>query len=297
MARRRRRFAGAIVCVLTAVSTAAPQAQSPPKAETAVLVGAGDIADCRSLDGAFATAKLLDAIPGTVFTTGDNAYPNGTAQQFAECYGPTWGRHRARTRPAVGNHDYHTTNAAHYFAYFGAAAGEPGKGYYSYDLGAWHVIVLNSHCAKVGCEPGSPQERWLREDLASRNTACSLAYFHHPRFTSGVHGNSVEVTALWQALYEAGVELAIGGHDHDYERFAPQTAAGLLDRERGVRQFVAGTGGKKLRRFSRTKPNSEVRSNASLGVLKLTLRPRSYDWEFVPVAGGMSVDSGTDTCH
>jgi hypothetical protein len=280
--------------VLLATAHAAPEGKGP---EVAVLVGAGDIAGCRSIAGAQATAKLLDAIAGTVFTVGDHAYPDGTAGQFAECYGPTWGRHRARTRPAVGNHDYHSSDAAPYFDYFGAAAGEPGKGYYSYDLGGWHVIVLNSNCAKVGCEAGSPQERWLRADLAAHRTACSLAYWHHPRFSSARHGPALRMTALWQALYEAGVELAVSGHDHDYERFAPQDALGVLDRARGVRQFVAGTGGRSSYEFAEVQPNSEVRATGVFGVLKLTLAPSRYEWEFVPVAGQSFTDAGSEACH
>jgi hypothetical protein len=286
-----------VLWAFMSAAPAIPEQKTPPSRDAAVLVGAGDIAACETIAGAQATASLLDAIPGTVFTLGDHAYPDGTARQFAECYDPTWGRHRARTRPAVGNHDYHTPKAAPYFAYFDAAAGEPGKGYYSYDLGSWHVVVLNSNCAKVGCEAGSPQERWLRTDLAAHKTACSLAYWHHPRFSSGPHGDAPAMTPLWRALYEAGVELAISGHDHDYERFTPQDAAGNLDRARGVRQFVVGTGGKSSYRFSRAEPNSEVRATGTFGVLKLTLSPGSYDWEFVPVAGQTFTDSGTEACH
>lgn len=285
--------------VLLGLLTAAPAVseEKPPSPEVAVLAGAGDIADCRRITGAQATARLLDAIPGTVFTLGDHAYPDGTARQFAECYGPTWGRHRARTRPTLGNHDYHSPEAAPYFAYFGALAGEPGKGYYSYDVGGWHAVVLNSNCDRVDCGAGSPQERWLRADLAAHQTACSLAYWHIPRFSSGRHGGLSKMAPLWQALYEAGVELAISGHDHDYERFAPQDAAGKLDRTRGVRQFVVGTGGKSAYRFPGVEPNSEVRATDVFGVLKLTLSPGRYGWEFVPVAGQTFMDSGTEACH
>lgn len=272
-------------------------ARSTARERPAVLVGAGDIANCKKIEAAEATARLLDAIPGTVFTLGDHAYEDGTAQEFAQCYDATWGRHRARTRPAVGNHDYHSPEAAPYFAYFGALAGEPGKGYYSYELGAWHVVVLNSKCDVVGCGAGSPQERWLRADLAAHETECSLAYWHRPRFSSGEHGGAPELAPLWQALYEAGVELAISGHDHDYERFAPQDAAGGLDVARGVRQFVVGTGGKKTRRFKEAEPNSEVRETGTFGVLKLTLSPGRYEWQFIPVAGQSFTDSGTGACH
>lgn len=286
---------GALVGLLSAAAAASQEAASGP--EVAVLAGAGDIADCRRRAGAQATAALLAAIPGTVFTVGDHAYPDGTARQFAECYEPTWGRHKARTRPAAGNHDYHSSGAAPYFAYFGAAAGEPGKGYYSYDLGAWHVVVLNSNCAEVGCEAGSAQESWLRADLAASKASCALAYWHHPRYSSGPHGGREGLSALWRALYEAGVELAISGHDHDYERFAPQDADGRLDREQGVRQFVVGTGGKSSYRFPGVQPNSEVRATDLFGVLKLTLSPDRYDWEFIPVPGHSFTDSGREACR
>ncbi len=197
--------------------------------------------------GAEITAGLLDGLTGTVAVLGDTAYENGTPDEFARCYEPTWGRHKARTRPAVGNHEYGTPGAAGYFAYFGAAAGEAGKGWYSYDLGAWHVVALNSNCSLVGCQAGSEQEQWLRADLAANGARCTVAYMHHPRFSSGnVHGGSSAVDPLWRALEADGAELVLAGHDHDYERFAPQTASGALDVERGVRQFVVGTGGRPL---------------------------------------------------
>jgi hypothetical protein len=263
-----------------------------------VLVGAGDIASCDNLAGAEATAKLLDSIPGTVFTAGDDAYPDGSAEDFARCYDPTWGRHRARTRPSPGNHDFHTAHGAAYFRYFGAAAGEPGQGYYSYDLGSWHVIVLNSDCADVGgCQVGSPQERWLRQDLAAHPARCTVAYWHHPLFSSGRHGNDPEVKPFWQDLYQAGADLVINGHDHDYERFAPQDPDGRADPARGIREIIVGTGGKNHRPFGVPKPNSEVRNADTFGVLKITLHDGSYDWQFIPEAGKTFTDSGSGTCH
>ena len=204
-------------------------------------------------------------------------------------------------RSAPGNHDYGTPGAAGYFHYFGAAAGDPEKGYYSYDLGAWHIIVLNSNCAKVGgCQPGSPQEQWLRADLAAHPAACTLAYWHHPLFTSGTHtrdSDLKQMRAFWQDLYETGADVVINGHDHDYERFAPQDPNGLRDAKRGIREFVAGTGGKDLGRFVTRLPNSKVRSQTAFGVLKLTLHPTSYEWEFVPVHGQTFTDSGHASCH
>src|SRR5947208_5471533 len=181
-----------------------------------VLVGAGDIGDCKR-NGDSLTANLLDAIPGTVFALGDNAYPSGSSSDFANCYGPTWGRHKARTRPVPGNHDYSTSGAAGYFGYFGAAAGDPRKGYYSYDLGDWHVVALNTNIAH---SPGSPQEQWLRADLAASSKRCTFAYMHHPLFTSGSLGDP-GAASLWQALYDFGAEIVVAGHEHYYERLCP----------------------------------------------------------------------------
>lgn len=262
-----------------------------------VLVGAGDIAECR---GDRLTARLLDSIPGTVFTAGDNAYYYGTLEDFEHCYTPSWGRHRARTRPSPGNHEFRTGGGSDYFTYFGEAAGDPSRGYYSYELGTWHVVSLNSNCAEVGgCQAGSPQETWLRADLAAHPARCTAAYWHHPLFSSGQHGGDPKAMLdIWKALYEAGAEIVINGHDHDYERFAPQDPSGHLDREQGIREFVVGTGGASLRKFPRDPiANSEKRSDRSWGVLKLTLHADSYDWEFIPVAGGTFTDSGSDSCH
>jgi calcineurin-like phosphoesterase family protein len=264
----------------------------------AILVGAGDIADCKDLGGAEATAKLLEKIPGAVFAAGDLAYPDGSKANF-ECYDKTWGRVKSRTRPAPGNHEFHSSGATPYFDYFGAAAGDPKLGYYSYELGSWHIVVLNSECKDVGgCETGSPEEKWLRADLAAHPVACTLAYWHKPLFSSGgKHGNDLTVKPLWQALYDANADVIIGGHDHDYERFAPQNPDGVADSKRGIREFVVGTGGKSHRPFGDTKPNSEVRDFTSYGVLKLTLRPKGYDWEFIPEAGKGFTDSGSGSCH
>jgi hypothetical protein len=268
------------------------------KKETVVLVGAGDIADCRDLSGAEATAKLLDQIPGTVMAVGDLAYPDGTKENF-ECYDHTWGRQKTRTRPAPGNHEFHSSAATPYFDYFGSVAGAPGDGYYSYELGAWHIVVLNSECVDVGgCGPGSRQETWLRADLAAHPVSCTLAYWHKPLFSSGgAHGNDLEVTPLWQALYDAGADVVIGGHDHNYERFALQNPRGVADPVHGIREFVVGTGGKNLRPFGTVKANSEARTNEAFGVLKLTLRPASYDWQFISQQGKAFTDSGSTKCH
>ena len=265
--------------------------------EPAVLVGAGDIADCSNLSGAEATAKLLEQIPGTVMAVGDLAYPNGTKENFT-CYDRTWGRVKSRTRPAPGNHEFHSQGATPYFHYFGAAAGDPKNGYYSYELGAWHIVVLNSECHAVGgCQVGSRQEQWLRADLAGHLAACTLAYWHKPVFSSGgTHGNDPTLKPLFQVLYDAHADVVVNGHDHDYERFAPQNPDGVPDPV-GVREFVVGTGGKNQRRFGRIVANSEVRNADGFGVLKLTLRQGSYDWQFLPEAGKTFTDSGSSSCH
>jgi hypothetical protein len=257
-----------------------------------VLVGAGDIAKCEILGGAIATARLLDRIPGTVFTAGDNAYDEGSAKNFAECYAPTWGRHKARTRPAIGNHDLRADRGQSYFAYFGENAGPEGRGYYSYDLGAWHIISLNS---AVEPDAHSPQGRWLQDDLKANPTDCILAYWHSPRFSSGPHGNDLTVRDFWRLLYDAGAEIIVNGHDHLYERFAPQNPSGKADPVRGIREFIVGTGGGGVYRFKNPVPNSEVRDNSTYGVLKLTLSPGRYQWEFIPVSPGFT-DSGTGVC-
>ena len=262
-----------------------------------MLVGAGDIADCSS-NGDEATANLLDTIDGTVFTLGDNAYESGTAAEFQRCYDPTWGRQRDRTLPVPGNHDYNTPGAAGYFGYFGAAAGDPSTGYYATDLGTWRIYVLNSNCAAIGgCEAGSAQERWLRDDLAANPRACVLAMWHHPRFSSGEHGNDPRTQALWQALYAAGAELVLSGHDHIYERFAPQAATGKADSRRGIVEIVAGTGGRSHYPFVQIRANSLVRDNTTYGVLRLVLADGAWSSEFIPVPGGTFSDSGNGTCH
>ena len=272
---------------------------SPPPSDDPVIVGAGDIASCSST-GDEATATLLDNIAGTVITLGDNAYSNGTATEYTNCYGPSWGRHLARTRPSPGNHEYNTLNATGYYGYFGSAAGDPTKGYYSYDLGAWHIIVLNSNssCTTIGCAAGSAQDTWLRADLAAHSNVCTLAYWHHPRFNSGAsHGNNTAVANFWDALYLYGADVILNGHEHVYERFAPQTPAAVADPTTGIRQFTVGTGGVSHYTFGTIQPNSEVRNATAYGVLKLTLHATSYDWQFVPVAGATFTDSGTGSCH
>ena len=278
----------------TPIGTAA--ATTTPSADVTILA-AGDISSCGS-PGDSLTATELDALQGTVLTLGDNAYESGTAAEFSACYDPTWGRAKSRTMPAPGNHEYLTAGASGYFGYFGAVAGDPLKGYYSYDVGTWHLIALNSNCTPAGgCSASSPQEQWLRADLAAHPTACTLAYWHHPRFSSGEHGSDTKYQALWQALYDAGADIVLNGHDHDYERFTSQTPAGDPDLLNGIREFVVGTGGASHYAIGTPISQSEVREGQTFGVLRLTLHATSYDWSFLPVAGASFADAGAGSCH
>jgi acid phosphatase type 7 len=267
-----------------------------PQDDIAVLVGAGDIAVCGT-GGSMATGKLLDGQPGTVFVAGDIAYPDGTAQQFQECYDPAWGRHKDRTRPSPGNHEYGSPGAAPYFAYFGANAGPAGVGYYRYRRGTWQVISLNSNTdsgARIA------QVDWLSRELdAPGGSVCTVAYFHHPRFSSGSHGvvpPMPVVTEIWRVLYAAGADVVISAHEHFYERFAPQTPDGLADPQYGIRQFIVGTGGAPLSQPVRRVANSDT-VLSTFGVLRLTLDSQSYRWEFLSTEGGAILDSGTGQCH
>ena len=231
---------------------------------------------------------------------GDNQYEDGTLAKYRASYEPTFGRLKPITRPTAGNHEYLNPGAAGHFDYFGSQAGERGKGWYSYDLGRWHLIALNSICGKVGgCGPDSPQGRWLKADLAAHRNSCTLAYLHHPRFSSGHHGSTTALQPLWRTLYDAGAEILLSGHDHVYERFAPQDAAGNSDPARGIRQFVVGTGGKNHYAFANPSgiANSEARDAATYGVLELALGDNAYRWRFVPSSGGTFTDSGSGTCH
>ena len=253
---------------------------------TEVLVGAGDIATCDP--NAEATARLLDSIGGTVFTLGDHAYPLGAEPEFEQCYEPTWGRHKARTRPAPGNHDYQQRGARVYFDYFGVNAGLAGQGYYSFELGSWLVLSLNSN-ANIPA-----QVTWLNNVLGRSRSRCTVAYWHEPLYSSGPNPKNPAVRDLWHTLYEYGAEVVVSGHDHFYERFAPQDDTGRIDPVRGIRSFIVGTGGASLHPSMYRMPNSEILLTA-FGVLKLTLSADGYDWEFIPVAGQR--DMGSGRCH
>jgi hypothetical protein len=286
--------------LLIAVGTACRDSQPPgltgpppppPPVMSATLVGAGDIAMCGSR-GTEATAALLDLVDGTVFTAGDNAYFQGTMPQYMQCYDPTWGRHKGRTRPAPGNHEYETPGASAYFDYFGPSAGPRGVGYYSFNVGAWHVVSMNSN---VPAGEGSAQLQWLREDLALTTAHCVAAIWHHPLFSSGQNGPYPIMRDVWRVLREAGADVVISGHEHIYERFGRQDESGRATIG-GIRQFTIGTGGAELTSPVRVSANSEVRG-AAFGVLKLTLNPESYSWQFLPVPPATFSDSGIDNCR
>jgi len=263
-----------------------------------IFSGAGDIGTCNSNNDE-ATAKLLDNISGPVFILGDNVYENGTNSEYNNCYAPTWGRHKARTFPSAGNHDYNTSGASGYYNYFGAAAGDPAKGYYSFDLGAWHVIVLNSNISMTAT---SGQVNWLKGDLAAHPNLCTLAYWHHPLYSStgGTGSGGVtysSVRPLWDVLYPAGVDLVLGGHRHFYERLGPMKPNGSRDDVFGIREIVAGMGGKSGGSVSNKFPTSEAADGVTFGVLKLYLYEDGYAWKMIPIAGKTYTDSGSTNCH
>jgi hypothetical protein len=330
-------LASMALAVLLSCATAvlmAAQGVAQTTTQPVTLVGAGDIAQCSQDSNAEETAALLANIPGTVLALGDNAYPDGTRAQYANCYDnyrlsdggifdaartSWWGQHKRRTMPVVGNHEYHSSTAAQpYFDYFRAVNGfkqppapvpnttanpglTPGKGYYSYDKGSWHIVALNSNCNKVGgCERTSAQGRWLRNNLANTtNKRCTMAYFHHPLYSTGNNIPNPSVKPLWQILYNRGAEVILNGHAHRYERYAPLTPAGDIDSQNGIRQFVAGTGGAPggSEVYPDHAPGVEVVETGTSGVLKLELSAGSYRWNFVPIAGQTFTDSGTGTCH
>lgn len=267
----------------------------------AVLLAAGDIAEC-GFAGDEATAEILERFPeATIAAVGDTVYDKGTPDEYERCYKPSWGRFRSRTRPAVGNHEYSTEDASGFADYFGDLAGRAGAHWYSYDIGPWHAVVLNSQCWKVGgCEQDDPQLTWLRRDLDENAERCTVAYFHRPPFSSGRYGD-LEATdnllPLWQALVDGGVDVALAGHEHSYERMQPLDRDGKADPD-GARLFIVGTGGGNLRQF-RTPPLpiTEARDGGTWGVLKLDLEREGYSWAFLPVAGGDFEDAGTGRCQ
>lgn len=268
-----------------------PAPLQPIPVPDAVLIGAGDIAYCGKAETE-ATAKLLDRLDGMVVTLGDNAYPNGTPKEFAECYHPTWGRHLTRTYPSPGNHDYDTADGAPYYAYFGPRAGPAGLGYYTFTAGTWRVFSLNSN---IPAGAGSAQFEWLKTELAASRADCTLAYWHHSVFSSGTNGPSPRMRDVWRLLHSAGVDVVLSAHEHLYERFAPQDVDGRAD-PAGIRQLSVGTGGASLYDLKNRHANSEVFERRTWGVIKMTLKAGGYDWEFVPIAGQTFRDAGSGTC-
>ncbi|MES1244401.1 MAG: metallophosphoesterase [Acidobacteriota bacterium] len=280
-----------------------------PDPADALFVGAGDIADCREKPvHAPDTAALVRLFPSaTVFAIGDNAYRNGTRAEFEDCYGASWGDFKERTRPAPGNHDYGIyldrprNNATPYFDYFGANAGPRGLGYYSFDLGSWHIVSLNSMAGLAGAPTKAAQEQWLVEDLERNSKPCTLAYWHHPLFSSGAeHGDDPGdpgrfTGPLWKILLDHKADVILNGHDHDYERFALQDSKAKADPS-GIREIVVGTGGGEERGFGTVKANSEVRLGHAYGVLLMTLHPAGYEWHFLRTDGTVA-DKGSDACH
>lgn len=267
------------------------------------IYAAGDIAECGNhppqQSAAAKTAALISANlakddSAQVLTIGDNSYPLGLYTEFTDCYAPTWGKFKNRTHPSSGNHEYYTPSANGYFDYFGAAAGPAPGFYYSFNIGKWHLLSLNSN---LKAEARTAELAWLRADLAQSTSRCTLAYWHHPLFSSGGHGNNAEMREFWQALEAAHADIVLNGHDHDYERFAPQDDNGQADNAKGIREFVVGTGGAKLTRLFFRKANSEIADTRAHGVLKLILKDDGYEWEFLPVAGSKLTDRGAGLCH
>lgn len=291
------KWPGLLLLALVGACSGSPTTPSPTgpggggaPAGPVTITAAGDIGWCADLTAAEQTAKIIDQYPGPVLALGDLAYLSGTAEQFQNCYGPTWGRFRTRTRPVPGNHEYLSPGAGPYYEYFGDIAGPSGDGFYAFTLGNWRVIALNSN---IEMQRGSPQYIWLQRELQTPSK-CTLAFWHHPRFTSGPNLDNTNTAPLWDLLYQNGVDVVLNGHDHLYERFLPMNPDGQLDRDKGIREFISGGGGALLYKFASVKPNSASRYEG-YGVLKMILGDGRYDWEFLPVTPGFS-DVGFDTC-
>jgi len=272
-----------------------------PAPTPVVLIGAGDISVCGN-SGANRTAELIERLvdrypDAAVFTAGDNAQTMGTLDEYTQCFRPSWGRFQERIHPSPGNHDWFTDNGIPYFTYFGDQAGQPGLGYYSYDLGDWHIVSLNSNCDTVGCDAESGQAGWLRTDLQENGQRCTLLYWHHPLWSSGKVEISTAGSAFWRIASEFGVEMVVNGHDHHYERFAPLDREGQVDRNAGTRLFIVGTGGAWLFDVNQPSPATEALDNSTHGVILFLLYPGRYDWMFIPVDAGGFTDTGSGICH
>ena len=262
-----------------------------------VLVGAGNIADCSTSDSDI-TANILNDTPGTIFTTGNNVLGRAALIDYIKCFGQTWGKYIDRIRPSLGSSDYSTANASGYFSYFGDSAGPAGKGYYSYNLASWHIVVLNSNCDQVGgCDENSVQSKWLKSDLSQNKAFCTLAYWSAPLFNSAKAGDSLAVKPFWRILYAAHADVVINGGENGYERFALQDVSGKKDNKNGIREFIVGTGGGGYALAGRISKNSEIRNYDTFGLLKLSLSDKSYNWQFLSESNSKFKDSGLGVCQ
>jgi acid phosphatase type 7 len=295
---RTKLFARTVLSLIFGFSTICGAESATSSQPEVMIFAVGDLAQCDLVGpDESPTAKVAHLVEGNanpILMLGDLAYPDGSKQDFSHCFDPPWGKFKGRIFPVPGNHEYHAADAAPYYTYFGERAGVAKEGYYATQIGSWRVIGLNSN---VDVAVGSAQESWLRDELTAHPARCTLAFWHHPRFSSGRHGDTPSMDAIWRDLYNARVDVVLAGHDHDYERFAPQGALGERDVQRGMREFVIGTGGAALRPIDFIGANSEARSSESFGVLKLTLRDKSYGWEFIAVAGNSFRDSGEALCQ
>lgn len=265
-----------------------------------VVHGVADMTQCRGSNGDVEVAAMLEQSPGTILAAGDLAYPDASIDDFQQCFDPLYRSMAGRIRPAPGNleYDYGTQDAAGYYGYFESVTGVRPEPWYSFDQAGWHVISLNSNCKSIGgCREGSAQLQWLRDDLAAHPAECTLVYWHHPLFSSGHHGSDGRTSTMFEAIYAAGAEIVLSGHDHTYERFAPQAPGGVADPTRGIRYFVVGTGGKSLYEAGTPAANSEYFDNSSFGALELTLGDGVYSWQFRSTGTGTNADSGSGTCH
>lgn len=282
----------------TPTETASPTSTETPQptATPYYFIGAGDISMCNRSDH-YNTALLLEKYPGEIFTAGDNSNDEGYAEEYKNCFAPSWGRFFSRIHPVPGNHDYRVKEGKPYYDYFGNKAGKKGEGYYSYDVGPWHIIALNSNCDYVGCGPDSEQYKWLKRDLKNNPSRCTMAIWHHPRVSSAPEGKDKSVKPFWDLLYEYGADVIVNGHSHIYERYAPQNPDLKIDYESGLVQFIVGTGGAFFEDLKTIQANSQAKITQTHGILVFELYEDRYDWGFLPVDGVSFFDSGTMYCH
>jgi len=288
-------------------NTATPTRTAPPPSPTMTLPplptstpvyfsGAGDVSICGQTGDDQTAAILMNQVGhGLFFVAGDSSNENGNMYEYQNCFSPSWGNLLPNLRVVPGNHDYYSNPVENYWIYFDGVAGEPGKGWYSFEHGDWHIVMLNSNCGYVGCGPSSEQIAWLKQDLENTSSDCSLAIWHHPRFNSGIAGNADWLYTFWDVLYEQGVDVIVNGHDHHYERMAKINPKGEIDPNLGIRSFVVGTGGASFYAIDQVQPFSEIRITNQFGIIQFTLNPASYTWQFINVNGEI-MDQGEDTC-